>query len=33
VDGAPSGIKRAKMVVVKTPSEESRPWASLARNW
>ena len=33
VDGAPSGIKRAKMVVVKTSSEESRPWASLTRNW
>lgn len=24
-------IKRAKMAVVETPSEESRPWASLSR--
>ena len=33
VDGASSGIERARMGVVKTPFEESRPWASLTRNW
>jgi hypothetical protein len=33
VDGAPSGIKCVKMVVVTTPSEESRPWARLAEVW
>ena len=31
VDGAPNGIERAKMVVVKTHQKGSRPWASLSR--
>src|SRR5271157_6181618 len=30
VDGAPNGIERAKMVVVKTHQKGSRPWASLS---
>jgi hypothetical protein len=30
VDGAPNGIDRPKMVVVRNPSEGSRPWLSLS---